>query len=184
VVVALPDALRVTVTERQPLLVWLVGQRGWLVDREGAVFAELGDAPPAQAADLAVIEDRRIASGALRIGTRVDPVDLDAALRLGSLKPVDVGSTKARLRIRVDDTHGFVLHTEPDGWSAVFGFYTPTLRTPELIAGQVRLLKSFLLGREDSVARIILADDRNGTYIPRVTPSPGPRASPSASAAP
>jgi hypothetical protein len=182
VAVALPDGVRVTVTEREPLLIWLVARRGWLVDREGAVFAELGEDPPAQASDLAIIEDRRIAAGTLRVGMRVDPVDLDAALRLGSLKPADVGSTKSRLRIRVDDTNGFVLHTEPDGWSAVFGFYTPTLRTPELVAGQVRLLRSFLEGREDSVARIILADDRNGTFIPKVTPSPAP--SPSASAAP
>lgn len=180
VAVALPDGLRVTVTEREPLLVWEVGRRGWLVDREGAVFAELGEDPPAQAADLATIEDRRIASVVLQIGSRVDAVDLDAALRLGSLTPADVGSARPQLRIRVDDTMGYVLHTEPDGWSAVFGFYTPTLRPPELIAGQVRLLRSFLEGREDTVARIILADDRNGTFIPKVTPSP----SPSASAAP
>jgi hypothetical protein len=179
VVVALPDGLRVTVTEREPLLIWLVGRRGWLVDREGAVFAELGEDPPAQASDLAIIEDRRAGGAELQVGARVHAVDLDAALRLGSLKPVDVGSAATRLRIRIDDTSGYVLHTEPDGWSAVFGFYTPTLRTPELIAGQVRLLRSFLLGREDTVARIILADDRNGTFIPKVTPAPSPSASPS-----
>jgi hypothetical protein len=182
VAVALPDALRVTVVEREALLVWAVGREGWLVDREGVVFARLGDDPPAQAGDLATIEDRRQLAFGLHIGERVPPVDLDAALRLGSLKPSDVGSAAGRLRIRIDDTNGFVLHTQPDGWSAVFGFYTPTLRTPELIAGQVRLLRSFLLGREATVARIILADDRNGTYIPRVTPSPSP--SPSASGTP
>ena len=49
----------------------------------------------------------------------------------------------------------------------MFGFYTPTLRTTDLIPGQVRLLRSLLYGREAKVGRIILADDRSGTYIPR-----------------
>ena len=67
-----------------------------------------------------------------------------------------------------------MLHTGDGGWSAVFGFYTPTLRSTELIKGQVRLLRSFLADREPTVSRIILADDRNGTYIPRVTARPSP----------
>ena len=41
---------------------------------------------------------------------------------------------------------GFTLKAEPVGWSAVFGFYTPTLRTTDLIPGQVRLLRSMLAG--------------------------------------
>ena len=49
----------------------------------------------------------------------------------------------------------------------MFGFYTPTLRTTDLIPGQVRLLRSMLAGREDDVLRVILADDRSGTYVPR-----------------
>ena len=57
-------------------------------------------------------------------------------------------------------------------WTAVFGFYTPTLRTTELIPGQVRLLRSLLAGRETSVARVVLADDESGTYIPIETPKP------------
>ena len=52
-------------------------------------------------------------------------------------------------------------------WVAVFGVYTPSIRTPDLIPGQVRLLRSFLAGRELPVKRIILADDRNGTYVSR-----------------
>ena len=53
----------------------------------------------------------------------------------------------------------------------MFGFYTPTLRSPELIPGQVRLLRSLLAGREADGRRVILADDRNGTYIPADAPS-------------
>ena len=48
----------------------------------------------------------------------------------------------------------------------MFGFYTPTLRTTDLIPGQVRLLRSMLAGREDDVLRVILADDRSGTRRP------------------
>ena len=177
VTVALPDVVHVVVTERLPLLVWQVGRSQWLVDRDGAVFAELGETPPAHANDLPVIQDQRLASTALQVGATVDPIDLDAALRLASLKPTDVGSTAGRLKIMVDDSSGFILHTQPDGWSAVFGFYTKTVRDPNLIAGQVRLLRSFLEGREATVATIVLADDRSGTYIPKKAPSPGPSAS-------
>jgi len=184
--VTLPDALGIRLQEREPLLVWQTGEDRWLVDREGMVFAKLPEEPPPAAADLAVVEDVRPSSGSLQVGSQIDPVELDAALRLGSLTPADVGSSAPRLRIRLDDTSGFVLHTGEGGWSAVFGFYTPTLRSTELIKGQVRLLRSFLADRESTVARIILADDRNGTYIPRVSPRPsaGASAEPSPSATP
>jgi hypothetical protein len=66
-----------------------------------------------------------------------------------------------------------VLHGEPDGWNAVFGFYTPTLRTTELVPGQVRLLRSMIAhyGEQD-VRRVILADERSGTVVERSTPKP------------
>jgi hypothetical protein len=44
-----------------------------------------------------------------------------------------------------------------------------------MIAGQVRLLRTLLLDREDEVERIILASDTDGTYVPRTTPRPSPR---------
>jgi hypothetical protein len=175
--IALPDGIGIRLQEREPLLVWQTGDDRWLVDREGMVFARLGEDPPPQAAGLAVVEDVRPGSTGLQVGSQLDPVELDAALRLGSLRPADVGSVAPDLRIRLDDTSGFVLHTGEGGWSAVFGFYTPTLRSTDLIPGQVRLLRSFLADRESSIARIILADDRNGTFIPRVTPRPSPGAS-------
>jgi hypothetical protein len=108
---------------------------------------------------------------------------LDAALRLGSLQPADLGTAATHLDIRVDDEDGFVMTADPVGWSATFGFYTPTLRTTELIPGQVRLLRSMLAqAGEDTVLKVILADDRSGTRIPRPSPSPTPK--PSGKAAP
>ena len=70
----------------------------------------------------------------------------------------------------IDDEHGFSVDSGPDGWTAVFGFYTPTIRRTDLIPGQVRLLASLLAGREATVATVTLADDRNGTYT--VKPAP------------
>ena len=98
------------------------------------------------------MNDARLASMALDVGSTLDPVTLDAALRLGSLRPADVGSGARDLVLRLDDQNGFTMRTQPASWTAVFGFYTPTLRTTDLIPGQVRLLRSLLAGREDAVA--------------------------------
>jgi cell division septal protein FtsQ len=165
--VELPDAVRVRLDEREPVLVWAAGQRRFLVDREGMLFAALETAPAA-AQGLRVIDDRRPISSGLAIGARLDPVDIDAATRLGSLAPADVGSAAAALTIALDDERGFTVASEPAAWTATFGFYTPTLRTPELVPGQVRLLRS-LIARvgEGRIATILLADTTNGTYTLR-----------------
>lgn len=177
VTVQLPGTLRVTLHERVPILAWRVGARRYLADDSGSLFARLGEDPPAEAADLPVIDDRRAASAGLSIGARLDPQDLDAATRLASLVPSDVGSAARTLAVRVTDEHGFVVRADPQGWLAIFGFYTPSLRTPELIPGQVRLLRSLLIGREPLIARIVLASETDGTYIakptPKVTADPG-----------
>ena len=184
--IRLPDTVAVTLRERTPILVWRVGERRYLVDGEGRLFARLPEAPPESADDLPVVEDRRAASVGLAVGRTLDRVDLDAATRLGSLLPADVGSAAQRLAVFVTDANGFTVRTQPGSWEAVFGFYTPTLRTPELIPGQVRLLRSLLIGREPLVERVILASETDGTYIPKATPLPSGKATakPSASAAP
>jgi cell division septal protein FtsQ len=165
--VELPDTVRVSLDEREPVLVWAIGDRRYLVDGEGVLFATLETAPAA-AQGLRVVEDRRATSPGLTTGARLDPVDIDAATRLGSLTPADVGSAAARLTIAVDDERGFAVASDPAAWTATFGFYTPTLRTPELVPGQVRLLRS-LIARvgEGKIATILLTDTTNGTYTVR-----------------
>lgn len=170
--IALPDEVRVAVVEREALVVWKVDDGRYLVDGDGLLFAELGADLPQAAATLPVIDDARAASMALAVGSTLDPITLDAALRLGSLVPADVGSGARSLVLRVDDANGYTMRTKPSGWAAVFGFYTPTLRTTALIPGQVRLLRSLLAGREDTVQRVILADERSATVLPRPTPEP------------
>ncbi len=173
--VRLPDGLLVRVEERTPILVWRVGARRYLVDGEGRLFARTGEDPdsqPAGAAALPVVEDRRATSAGLSVGGKLEAVDLDAATRLASLKPADVGSEATGLTVAVGDANGFVIRARPDSWSAVFGFYTLSLRTPELIPGQVRLLRSLLIGREPQLDRVILASETDGTYTVRPTPRP------------
>ena len=176
--VQLPDTLQGTLTERVPVVVWKVGARRYLADADGNLFGRLGDKPPAQAADVVVIDDRRAASAGLSVGLRLDPQDIDAATRLASIVPADVGSAAEALQVRVTDEYGFVIRADPQGWQAIFGFYTPSLRTTDLIPGQVRLLRSLLIGREPLIDRVILASDTDGTYVPKPTPRPSPSSSP------
>lgn len=182
--VQLPDTLVVRIEERDAILVWGIGARHYLVDEDGHLFGRLGEDPTADAAALPVVEDRRAASAGLSIGRQLDPVDLDAATRLASLLPGDVGSEAERLLVQVTDASGFVIRAQPTAWTAIFGFYTPSLRTPELVPGQVRLLRSLLIGREHLIDRVVLASETDGTYIPRPTPrpTPTPSASPAADA--
>jgi cell division protein FtsQ len=175
--VGLPDSLQVRLDERQAVLVWRVGARRYLVDRDGRLFARVGEDPPDEVAKLPVVEDRRATSAGLSIGGKLETVDLDAATRLASLVPADVGSEAEGLNVIVGDMNGFVVRSRPDSWSAVFGFYTQSLRTPDLIPGQVRLLRSLLIGREPLLDRVILASETDGTYT--VKPTPKPSATPS-----
>ena len=170
VAVRLPDTLTVTITEHEPILVWRVGGRDLLLGGDGILFAQVGEDPPPGAASLPVIEDRRAASVSLGVGWQLAPVDFDAATRLGSLRPVEVGSRAGALSVVVTDDQGYVVSGGPDGWTAIFGFYTPSLRTPDIIPGQVRLLRSLLSGREAEVERVILASETDGTYIPKPSP--------------
>ncbi|HEX4897861.1 MAG TPA: FtsQ-type POTRA domain-containing protein [Candidatus Limnocylindrales bacterium] len=173
VTVALPDTLVVEVTEREAIAVWAVGEGRFLVDVDGVLFAQSDDAATT-AGSLPVIDDGRAEAATFAIGTRLDPVTLDAARRLGSLVPGDVGSVADTLLVTVSDATGFVVGTSPGSWIAIFGLYTPSARPPSIIPDQVRLLRSLLAGREETVAQVILADAENGTFIPKPTPAATP----------
>lgn len=179
VAVGLPGTLRVHLDERVPVVAWVVGERRFAIDADGLLLATYPNDVPGPTTSLVEIVDRRAAASSLEIGARLDPVLLDAATRLGSLRPADVGSVKNRVRISLDDTDGFTLQPLPGGPIAVFGFYTASLRTPDLIPGQVRLLRSLMVGREATLGRIVLASDTGGTYLPKgVSPGAMPSARP------
>ncbi len=172
----LPDTVAVRIEERQPILVWQIGNRRLLVDRSGLLFARVDATPPPSVAELPRIVDERAASAKLFVGRTVDPVDLDAATRLASLTPQAVGSSASGLSVGITDKNGFVLESEPKSWLAVFGFYTTSLRTTDLVPGQVQALQKVLLGREQTIAEVILADERAGVFT--LKPSPSPSATP------
>jgi len=172
VTVGLPDVLRVGVTERIAVMIWAVDTHHFAVDETGFLFADVGDQSPPGIAGLPVVTDERVDSAALAIRSSLDPVDLDAATRIASITPEQVGSHAATMRVVVTDERGFTMTTGPKGWLAVFGKYGRSQRTPALIPGQAQLLAALILGREDTVETLILADDRDGTYIPKPTPKP------------
>jgi cell division septal protein FtsQ len=180
VAVGLPDVLRVDVQERKPVVVWAAGSHRFAVDDGGTLFAELGANVPPDVAALPVVNDERTSAAGLGIRSVLDPVDLDAAKRLASLTPEQIGSHAQRLGVTITDEKGFTIQAAPRMWTAVFGFYGPSQRTPALIPGQVQLLSALLAGREDTVQSVVLGDDRDGTYIPKPTPKPSatPKASP------
>ena len=170
--IGLPDTIRVDVTERRPIVVWATAGHRFVVDVTGLLFAEMGEAPSPAIAALPVVADDRQTAASLGIRSTLDPIDLDAATRLGSLTPAQIGSTARSLTVRVSDEKGFTVSSGPKGWLAVFGFYGASQRTPTLITGQVQLLGALLAGREPTVATVILADDRDGTFIAKPTPRP------------
>ncbi|MCU0505757.1 MAG: FtsQ-type POTRA domain-containing protein [Chloroflexi bacterium] len=135
VTAALPDAVQVAVTEREP----------------------------AASGDLPSIVDERKGSAALVPGAMIDRVDLDVATRLASLTAADIGSSAETIAVSVTDPTGWSLSV-PDGWEAVFGFYPGSIRPPDIIPEQVRLLRSLLAVREDRLKRAILASGETGTY--------------------
>jgi len=179
----LPDTVAVRIEERVPILVWKIGERRLLVDNSGLLFARLDKTSADSVTDLPVIDDQRAASPKLSVGQALSPVDLDAATRLASLTPAAVGSAASGLSVGVTDGNGFVVSSVPASWVAVFGFYTPSLRTTELVPGQVQALREVMIKfGEPTVATVILADDKAGVYIPK--PSTKPSVQPSASPAP
>jgi cell division septal protein FtsQ len=182
VTVGLPDTLRVDVHERVPILLWKVGSQRFAVDGTGLLFATVPPNPPPSVARLPTILDQRAGAAALAIRSVLEPVDLDAATRLASLTPEQIGSHADGLRVTVDDVHGFTVSSGQNGWLAVFGKYGLSQRTPTLIPGEVQLLAALLQGREDTVQTVFLSDERNGTYLPK--PSTRPSSGPSPSTSP
>ncbi len=168
--VSLPHAITITVRERVPILIWQVGDNRFLADSDGVLFAVL-DAAAAGDAHVPTVVDRRAGSpGLIVAGSTLSSDDLDAATRLAALVPADVGTTAPALHVWLDDTAGYTITAGAGTWTAVFGFYNPSVRPTDLIPGQVRLLRSLLADRESLVARIYLAGERSGTYVPRATP--------------
>lgn len=170
----LPDALRIAVIERLPILVWRTPGTAFLVDAEGVLLRELADTelPPAE---LPLVDDRRRQAEELAEGGELEPVDREAALILAAIDPAVLSSAADRLSLLVDDEEGYVMSAQPGLWRAVFGHYTPTLRRPEIIDRQVQCLRSLLGEQGEAEVEVVYlapSDDRCGTFVARASPEP------------
>jgi hypothetical protein len=175
--VFLPDTLRLTVAERRPIVVWQVGADRYAVDEGGLLFATLGPDERDIVDGVPTVVDERAATSSLGVRSVLDPVILDAATRIGSLTPSQIGSHAPALSVHITDTNGFTVSSGDDGWLAIFGAYGQSQRTPAMIPGQVQALTAVLAKGEDRMERIILADDRAGTYTLKPTPEPSAKPS-------
>ena len=115
VAIELPDTLRVHLVERVPVVAWVAGTTRYAVDADGLVIASFPADAPGPTAGLVAIRDGRVGAADLSVGTRIDPLLVDAATRLGSLTTGDVGSRQKRIEIALDDLDGFTLRLAPSG---------------------------------------------------------------------
>jgi cell division protein FtsQ len=169
----LPDQLQVDVVERTPVVIWQVGDGRFAVDKGGVLFAQVPEDAPPEIADLPTVVDSRASATGLTIGSVLDPVDVDAAFRLGSLTPAQIGSRASGLHVEVTDMNGFTVSSGPKGWLAVFGKYGRSARTTDLIPGEVQLLTALFADHDEAtIQTIFLSDERNGTYLPKPSASP------------
>ncbi|RLT28224.1 MAG: hypothetical protein DWI47_00445 [Chloroflexi bacterium] len=189
--IGLPGEIRAEIREEIPLLRWSSGGLTYLMNGSGELLGPT-TSPLLNSAGRAAVEllplMRDLRSGPpLLTGDAITPLDVDISTRLASLTLADLGSTATRLSLVIDPQYGFVLQGEGEGiaWNAVFGIYSATIRPPEMLPGQVRLLRSLLAGRERRIGWVILADGQAGTFTaPGVRPPAPPRASAAPSLAP
>ena len=145
-----PTRSRVDVAERERAA-RLAGRARdrYLVDEDGLVFGGSATTAARGRRDARRSSTTSApASAALAVGADARP-GRSSTPRAGSARCARPTSAAAApgSSIQLDDEHGLRRSTaDPVGWSAVFGFYTPTLRTTDLIPGQVRLLRSLLAG--------------------------------------
>jgi cell division septal protein FtsQ len=157
----LPDRVVATIEEREPVLVWRVGDERFLVDADGLLFAREGQgAGLADPVDLPVVTDARPGSAGLAITSLIAPVELRVARELGALTPAMLGSAAVGLTVSLDDQLGFVVATDPPGWSATFGLYGEVTRNPQIVPLQVQCLASLLADQgEAAVGSVTLSPE-------------------------
>ncbi len=176
--VELINRLKIEIVERTPVLGLRRPEASFVIDADGVVVAAVDEAQLAQLV-LPVIDDGRQAQATpIEVGQPLDATDLAAMLDLAALSPATIGSQATQLELQVGDDNGYVITARPQGWRAIFGSYTPTLRPPDLIPRQVECLRSLLAETADeaSIDTIYLAplDERCGTFLPRATPGSSP----------
>ena len=188
--VTLPGDVSVRLDERDPLFIW-VGERAWLVDEEGMLFApgepamaigdpeaidddpeavdtETGtdDSDPVARESLPVVEDARLTDVPPSVGSYLSPADMEVMRQLLALTPELLESDSESLHLRVDEHEGYVLESHDLAWSAIFRRYTPSVQPPHVVPRQVQCLRWLLASKEAKLdqVRLALSDSACGTW--------------------
>ena len=134
-------SVQVSVVEGGAVAVWRTSAGQLLLAEDGTVIGiqALGAAQRGSLVGLPVITDGREASHNLTVGDAVPVAELDAALALTEVRPVQLGSQAGTLSITVDETYGFIVSSPQAGWQAAFGFYgLDPSDTPDATATRIR----------------------------------------------
>lgn len=112
---AVPEAARVTLVEREAAGRWIVGTLEWFVDDDGALFASID---PRAAPDLRV-HDERVAQRSA--GERLDPALVAAAVRLAKIAPGELRTDASAPRVRVTSGPDGLILESGARWQIRFG---------------------------------------------------------------
>jgi hypothetical protein len=120
----LPDAVRVTIVEKQAAFVWQTSAVRLLGAADGTLIGQVALRAnlPGDLAALPLIDDRRTGSRDIIVGDRIDLATLAPALRLSRVRPAELGSGASNLGVRLTDGDGFLLVSTSPSWQADFGF--------------------------------------------------------------
>jgi hypothetical protein len=162
----LTGELQVDLVERMATIVWQTPRGAFLTADDGTLFAML-PGPNALDDDLAalpLVEDARASARLTRVGDVVPSGLVETARRLTALDPAALGSTSARLTLRIDDQYGFMLVSGGPTWRIAFGVYgyDPDLTVDDIasrIDRQVAAVRT--LFATETEAAIAWVDARN-----------------------
>ncbi len=115
-----PHTLRVSVTVRQPALLWLTPRARLVVAADGTILGTVTDAPITVSPSLPTVRDTSSSAAAtqrLRAGKKLDPETVEMATQLLGSLPHEFGT---RIGLQYDGARGF-LATAPTGTVIVFG---------------------------------------------------------------
>jgi hypothetical protein len=113
-----------TITEPAVAFVWETNSARFLGSADGTLFAaEALTADIGANASVPQVADARFVGRRLAVGDRIPRPLLDAALRVGAVDPIALGSTASRLEVELDDEFGFRLVSGSPSWELALGVY-------------------------------------------------------------
>jgi POTRA domain, FtsQ-type len=125
VTAGLDGSVAATVVERDAAFVWHAHSTRFLGSVDGTIFAAIDENEPLapEIGLLPSITDERFVARLVSVGDVIPDGVLATALQLVATDPVALGSTAARLSVRIDDEFGFRLTSSDPAWEVALGVY-------------------------------------------------------------